>query len=117
MRPARRRQTWPLHFRESSFKPMTDAARLPDNAIEVRGLKKTYAGSKKAAPKTALRGVDLVIPRGSMFGLLGTNGAGKSTLINILAGVVKKSEGSVSIWGRGLAADTPTAEHTGTMGA
>ena len=81
---------------------MTDAARLPDNAIEVRGLKKTYAGSKKAAPKTALRGVDLAIPRGSMFGLLGPNGAGKSTLINILAGVVKKSEGSVSIWGRDI---------------
>lgn len=39
---------------------------LPENAIEVRGLKKTYAGSKKAAPKTALRGVDLVIPRGSI---------------------------------------------------
>ena len=74
----------------------------PDNAIQIRGLKKTYAGSKKAAPKTALRGVDLVIPRGSVFGLLGPNGAGKSTLINILAGVVKKSEGSVTIWGRDI---------------
>ena len=70
---------------------MSETPALPDNAIEVRGLKKTYAGSKKAAPKTALRGVDLVIPRGSVFGLLGPNGAGKSTLINILAGVVKKS--------------------------
>ncbi|OGN51658.1 MAG: multidrug ABC transporter ATP-binding protein [Caulobacterales bacterium RIFOXYB1_FULL_67_16] len=81
---------------------MTDATTLPDNAIEVRGLKKTYAGSKKAPPKTALRGVDLVIPRGSVFGLLGPNGAGKSTLINILAGVVKKSEGAVTIWGRDI---------------
>lgn len=81
---------------------MTDATTLPDNAIEVRGLKKTYAGSKKSAPKTALRGVDLVIPRGSVFGLLGPNGAGKSTLINILAGVVKKSEGTVTIWGRDI---------------
>ncbi|WP_295172634.1 ABC transporter ATP-binding protein [uncultured Brevundimonas sp.] len=81
---------------------MSETSALPDNAIEVRGLKKTYAGSKKAAPKTALRGVDLVIPRGSVFGLLGPNGAGKSTLINILAGVVKKSEGSVTIWGRDI---------------
>jgi ABC-2 type transport system ATP-binding protein len=81
---------------------MTDAHALPDNAIEVRGLKKTYAGSKKAPPKEALKGVDLVIPRGSMFGLLGPNGAGKSTLINILAGVVNKSEGQVSIWGRDI---------------
>jgi len=41
----------------------------------------------------------LDIPRGSIFGLLGPNGAGKSTLINILAGLVKKSAGSVNIWG------------------
>ena len=81
---------------------MTDTIVLPDNAIEVRGLEKTYAGSKKAAPKTALRGVDLVIPRGSMFGLLGPNGAGKSTLINILSGIVNKSAGSVTIWGRDI---------------
>lgn len=81
---------------------MTDRDALPANAIEVRGLKKTYAGSKKAPPKTALRGVDLVVPRGSMFGLLGPNGAGKSTLINILAGVVNKSEGEVHIWGRDI---------------
>ncbi|MBX4159315.1 ATP-binding cassette domain-containing protein, partial [Lactiplantibacillus plantarum] len=61
---------------------MPETLALPDNAIAVRGLKKTYAGSKKSPPKIALRGVDLVIPRGSVFGLLGPNGAGKSTLIN-----------------------------------
>ncbi|MEH6664994.1 MAG: ABC transporter ATP-binding protein [Brevundimonas sp.] len=79
----------------------TDAA-LPDNAIEVRGLEKTYVGNRKSPAKTALRGVDLVVPRGAMFGLLGPNGAGKSTLINILAGVVKKSGGTVAIWGRDI---------------
>ena len=81
---------------------MIDPTALPANAIEVRGLEKTYAGSKKAAPKTALRGVDLVIPRGSMFGLLGPNGAGKSTLINILAGIVNKTGGTAAIWGRDI---------------
>ena len=81
---------------------MTAHDPLPANAIEVRGLEKTYAGSKKAPPKTALRGVDLVIPRGSMFGLLGPNGAGKSTLINILAGVVNKTGGTAAIWGRDI---------------
>lgn len=81
---------------------MTDTAALPVNAIEVKGLEKTYAGSKKAPPKTALRGIDLAIPRGSMFGLLGPNGAGKSTLINILAGVVNKTGGTAAIWGRDI---------------
>jgi ABC-2 type transport system ATP-binding protein len=78
---------------------MTAPDPLPANAIEVRGLEKTYAGTKKSPAKTALRGVDLVIPRGSMFGLLGPNGAGKSTLINILAGLVVKSSGKATIWG------------------
>ncbi|MFC7377850.1 ABC transporter ATP-binding protein [Brevundimonas sp. GCM10030266] len=81
---------------------MTETEALPVNAIEVRGLEKTYAGTKKAPPKTALRGVDLVIPRGSMFGLLGPNGAGKSTLINIISGIVNKTGGTVSIWGRDI---------------
>jgi len=77
----------------------------PDNALEVRGLTKTYAGSRKSPPKTALKGVDLVVPRGSIFGLLGPNGAGKSTLINILAGVVNKSGGQALIWGRDIDED------------
>ena len=68
-------------------------------AISARGLKKTYAATKKAPAKEALKGVDLEIPEGSIFGLLGPNGAGKSTFINILAGLVRKSEGEVSIWG------------------
>jgi len=69
------------------------------NAIEISGLKKTYAASKTQEAKAALKGIDLNIPQGSIFGLLGPNGAGKSTLINILAGLVTKSEGSVTIWG------------------
>ena len=72
---------------------------MSQNAIELRGLKKTYAATKKTEAKIALSGIDLDIPRGSIFGLLGPNGAGKSTLINILAGLVKKSSGSVNIWG------------------
>ena len=72
---------------------------MSQNAIELRGLQKTYAATKKTEAKTALSGVDLDIPRGSIFGLLGPNGAGKSTLINILAGLVKKSSGTVKIWG------------------
>ena len=72
---------------------------MSQNAIELRGLKKTYGSDKKSDSKIALSGIDLDIPRGTIFGLLGPNGAGKSTLINILAGLVKKSSGSVKIWG------------------
>lgn len=75
------------------------------NAIEIRALTKTYAASKKSGPKDALKGIDLDIPRGSIFGLLGPNGAGKSTLINIMAGLVNKTSGSVKIWGRDIDTD------------
>lgn len=71
----------------------------PQNAIEIRGLTKTYAAQGKREEKRALKGVDLDIPRGSFFGLLGPNGAGKSTLINIMAGLVLKTSGDVRIWG------------------
>ncbi len=72
---------------------------VTDKAIEISGLRKTYAATKRAPAKEALRGVDLTVPRGSIFGLLGPNGAGKSTLINILAGLVTKTAGQVQIWG------------------
>ena len=75
-------------------------------AIEIKGLQKTYAKSKKSPEKIALKNVDLTIPRGSIFGLLGPNGAGKSTLINILAGLVVKSSGSAKICGYDI--DTQT---------
>jgi ABC-2 type transport system ATP-binding protein len=67
---------------------------MTQHAIEIEGLKKTYSGGKEA-----LKGINLTVPRGSVFGLLGPNGAGKSTLINILAGLVTKSAGKVTIWG------------------
>jgi ABC-2 type transport system ATP-binding protein len=67
---------------------------MSEAAISIRELEKTYAGGKRA-----LEGVSIEVPRGQIFGLLGPNGAGKSTLINILAGMVKKSGGSASIWG------------------
>ena len=72
---------------------------LPDYAIEAKGLVKTYPATKTMPQKTALKGIDLAIPRGSMFGLLGPNGAGKSTFINTLAGLCQKTQGQVSIWG------------------
>jgi ABC-2 type transport system ATP-binding protein len=78
-------------------------------AIELIALKKTYAATKKAEAKTALHGIDLTIPRGSIFGLLGPNGAGKSTAINILAGLVNKTSGTAQIMGYDIDAQTRQA--------
>ena len=75
---------------------------LPAYAIEAEGLFKTYPATKTAPEKRALNGIDLKVPRGSIFGLLGPNGAGKSTFINILAGLTRKSSGTVRIWGRDI---------------
>ena len=78
-------------------------------AIEIKGLTKTYKATKKAGAKQALKGVDLTVPRGSIFGLLGPNGAGKSTLINILAGLVTKTDGSAKICGYDITTQTRQA--------
>jgi len=78
---------------------MKQNADMMEYAIAARGLRKTYKASAKAPAKEALKGIDLRIPRGTIFGLLGPNGAGKSTFINILAGLVRKTEGEVSVWG------------------
>ena len=71
---------------------------MTDAAIRIDSLSKTYA-AKGMEPKRALNEVSFDVPRGQIFGLLGPNGAGKSTLINILAGLVTKTSGSVNIWG------------------
>jgi ABC-2 type transport system ATP-binding protein len=75
---------------------------LPEYAVEIDGLGKTYRGNGRMAAKEALKDVSLAIPRGSFFALLGPNGAGKSTLINILAGLVVKTAGTARIWGHDI---------------
>jgi len=77
----------------------------PENALEIRDLRKIYKGTRNTPDKEALKGVTLDVPRGSFFGLLGPNGAGKSTLINILAGLVNKTSGSASICGHDINTD------------
>ncbi|RAK57222.1 ABC transporter ATP-binding protein [Phenylobacterium deserti] len=75
---------------------------LPQYAIEAKGLTKTYPATKTSPAMQALKGIDLAIPRGSIFGLLGPNGAGKSTFINILSGLTRKTGGTVKIWDRDI---------------
>ncbi len=64
--------------------------------IECRGLEKSYKNIK------ALKGLDLSIQEGTIYGLLGPNGAGKSTFINIVAGLVRADAGSLSVAGKSI---------------
>jgi ABC-2 type transport system ATP-binding protein len=75
---------------------------MSELAISIQNLSKTYKAGNGSAEKVALDNVSLDIPKGSFFGLLGPNGAGKSTLINILAGLVTKSGGTVQVCGLDL---------------
>jgi ABC-2 type transport system ATP-binding protein len=66
--------------------------------IELRGLVKSFRGPD--GPIRAVRGVDVTIAAGETVALLGPNGAGKSTTIDMLLGLLKPDEGSVSVFGR-----------------
>ena len=62
-------------------------------AINVEGLWKTYSG------RAALKGLDLAISSGTIYGLIGPNGAGKTTTLAILAGLRRASSGSAVVLG------------------
>jgi ABC-2 type transport system ATP-binding protein len=65
--------------------------------ISIANLSKTYASGFKA-----LKSVNLDIKRGEIFALLGPNGAGKTTLISIVCGIVRPSEGTVTVDGHDI---------------
>lgn len=62
-------------------------------AINVQSVRKNYGAVK------ALRGVDLEVQSGQVFGLLGPNGAGKTTLIRLLVGAIKPGDGQLAVMG------------------
>lgn len=73
---------------------------MPDAVIHIEKLSKTYQEGLFSRRKAhALRGVDITVPRGSIFGLLGPNGAGKTTLIKVLLGLVKRTSGDGELLG------------------
>jgi ABC-2 type transport system ATP-binding protein len=68
------------------------------NAIEITGLCKQFTG-KRMTKVDALKGLDLNIAKGEVFGFLGPNGAGKSTTIKLVMGLLRPTAGSARIMG------------------
>lgn len=76
----------------ASISPTSDTA-AQDAAVALRGVSKHYGALH------AVDGVDLDIPRGEIFGLIGHNGAGKSTLFKMMLGLVPATQGSIVVGG------------------
>src|SRR5262245_62649722 len=71
-----------------------DTIDLPEVAISIRGLRKSYGELE------AVRGVDLEIERGEIFGVIGPDGAGKTSVFQILGGVMAATAGEELIFGQ-----------------
>lgn len=64
-----------------------------DAVLRTEALTKSYKGHP------VLKGVDMEIPEGAIYGLVGRNGAGKTTLIRLICGLQRPTSGSYTLWG------------------
>ena len=64
------------------------------NAIEIRGLTKNFGN------KQALKGLDMTVPAGAIYGFIGENGSGKSTTEKLICGLLVPNGGSIKLYGR-----------------
>jgi ABC-2 type transport system ATP-binding protein len=67
--------------------------------------------SKRFGARVAVDALDLIVPRGMVYGLLGPNGAGKTTTIGMLLGLIAPSSGTATIFGHDVQRDTQAALH------
>jgi len=64
------------------------------NAIEIKGLTKRFGA------KEAVAGLDMTVPIGAIYGLIGENGSGKSTTEKMICGLIPKSGGEIKLYGK-----------------
>ncbi len=93
-------------MREVQSRPAVEIQQAPTGAdspscpaIELQNLSKKYRIRGEARWLTAVEHIDLTVPRGQVFGFLGTNGAGKTTTIKMICGLITPDSGSVRVNG------------------
>ena len=64
------------------------------NAIEIKGLTKNFG------QKQALKGLNMTVPEGAIYGFIGENGSGKSTTEKLICGLIHPSDGQIKLYGR-----------------
>lgn len=81
---------------------------VPPDALARQNITLAVAGIEKAfSGVSVLRGVDLSIDTGEIVGIIGPNGSGKTTLVNIITGLVKPDNGTVTVNGHDITAAAP----------
>ena len=75
------------------------------DALVIKDLRKVYRNGVEA-----LKGIDLTVREGDFFALLGPNGAGKTTAIGIVTSLIRKSGGSVTVFGHDLEREREAAK-------
>ena len=82
--------------------PMTSSAREhAEIALACTGIERSFGGLR------ALKGVDLDVRRGEIFGLVGPNGSGKTTMVNVMTGFYPPNAGKVTLFGRDITGVKP----------
>ncbi len=84
--------------------PAPHPAGDPPVVVAAEAVRKVY--DTGGSPVVALDGVDLVVPAGAFYAIMGASGSGKSTLLHVLGGLTRPTDGVVRVEGRDLAAMT-----------
>jgi len=75
---------------------MANASPTSDRVLDCRGIERRFGGLR------ALKGVDIHVDRGEIYGLVGPNGSGKTTMVNVVTGFYPPNAGSVTLFGENV---------------